>query len=80
MERTAASDFRTARAVREVGSLIAYAVGGGGVEEREGWRCLVGVSGGVGASAAWSAGDGSAELDSEADVEEAGMAGMGRAR
>lgn len=45
------------------------------MEEREGWRCLVGVSGGVGAAAA-----GSAELDGEADVEEAGMAGMGRAR
>jgi len=50
------------------------------VEEREGWRCLVGVSGGVGAAAAGLVGDGSAELDSEADVEEAGMAGMGRAR
>ena len=50
------------------------------MEEREGWRCLVGVSGGVGAAAAGSAGDGSAGLDSEVDVEEVGMAGMGRAR
>ena len=49
-------------------------------EEREGWRCLVGVSGGVGAAAAGSAGDGSVDLDGETDAEEVGMAGMGRAR
>jgi len=50
------------------------------VEERAGGRCLVGVSGGVRTAAAGSAGDGSAELDGETDAEEAGMAGMGRAR